>query len=250
MPKWKVTLEYDGTRFCGWQSQPSGKGVQNLVEKAIAAIDGEHRKTSVAGRTDAGVHASGQVFSVTLEKDWTPYRLMNALNFHFRKSGQVAAINAELMADDFDARFSAKGRKYLYVIQNRKQPLALMRGKVWHVPYDLDLELMQEAAKILIGKHDFTTFRDTNCQAKSPIKTIDIFDIQKVQTPYGEQIHCVLEAQSFLHSQVRSMVGSVVDVGRGRWNIADLQKALDAKTRNACGKVAKPDGLYLTGVVY
>lgn len=250
LAKWKIILEYDGSKFCGWQAQPNGKGVQNLVEFALEKIDGGHRKTSVAGRTDAGVHASGQVFSANLEKPWEPHRLLSALNFYFRKSDRVAAIDAQIMPDDFDARFSAKGRKYLYIIQNRKPPLALFRNKVWHVPFELDIELMQTASKILIGKHDFTTFRDTQCQAKSPVKTIDIFDIKKVQTPFGEQIYCTLEAQSFLHSQVRSMVGSVADVGRGRWSIEDLQNALDAKTRDACGKVAKPDGLYLTGVVY
>lgn len=250
MPKWKITLEYDGSGFCGWQSQPNGKGVQNLVETALAAADGGHRKTSVAGRTDAGVHATGQICSVELEKDWSAHRLISALNFYFRKSSKVAALKAELMPDNFDARFSAKGRKYLFIIQNRKPPLALMRGRVWHVPFDLNLEQMQIAAQKLTGNHDFTTFRDTQCQAKSPMKTIDVFDIAKVQTPYGEQIHCWLEAQSFLHSQVRSMVGSVVDVGRGHWSQEELVAALNAKSRDACGKVAKPDGLYLAEVVY
>lgn len=250
LPKWKITLEYDGSAFCGWQSQPNGKGVQNLVEYAIAQIDGGKRNVSVAGRTDAGVHALGQVCSVMLEKDWKPHRLLSALNSFFREDGNVSAIKAELMPDDFDARFSAKGRKYLYIIQNRKPPLSVTKGRAWHVVFDLDLAKMRAAARELIGTHDFTTFRDVQCQAKSPIKTLDVFDIAIVQTPFGEQIHCTFEAPSFLHRQVRSMVGSIYDVGRGRWEVADLVAALNARDRDKCGRVAPPEGLYLTKVEY
>lgn len=250
LPKWKITLEYDGSAFCGWQSQPNGNGVQNLVEHAIAQIDGGKRSVSVAGRTDAGVHALGQVCSATLEKDWKPHRLLSGLNSFFRKEGKVSAIRAELMPDDFDARFSAKARKYLYIIQNRKPPLSVTKGRAWHVVFDLDLEKMREAARELIGTHDFTTFRDVQCQAKSPIKTLDVFDIANVQTPNGEQIHCTFEAPSFLHRQVRSMVGSVYDVGRGRWEVGDLVVALKSRDRDKCGRVAPPEGLYLTKVEY
>jgi tRNA pseudouridine38-40 synthase len=250
LAKWKITLEYDGSGFCGWQSQPNGKGVQNLVEHAISKIDGGHRNVAVAGRTDAGVHALGQVCSVNLEKDWKPYRLLSALNSFFRQDGMTSAIHAELMPDDFDARFSAKGRKYLYIIQNRKPPLSVTKGRAWHVVFDLDLEKMRLAARELIGTHDFTTFRDVQCQAKSPIKTLDVFDITQMQTPFGEQIHCNFEAPSFLHRQVRSMVGSIYDVGRGRWEVADLRAALVACDRDRCGRVAPPDGLYLKAVEY
>jgi tRNA pseudouridine38-40 synthase len=185
-----------------------------------------------------------------LTKDWQPLRLLSALNSFFRDDGKVSAIKAELMADDFDARFSAKGRKYLYIIQNRKPPLSVTKGRAWHVVFALDLDKMRLAANELIGTHDFTTFRDVQCQAKSPIKTLDVFDIAVVQTTFGEQIHCKFEAPSFLHRQVRSMIGSIYDVGRGRWEIADLKAALIAKDRDRCGRVAPPEGLYLTEVVY
>lgn len=248
--KWKLTVEYNGSAFCGWQSQPEKCGVQDAVEAAIEKIDGSFKRVSVAGRTDAGVHATGQVISVELTKDWVDFRLIEAINAQLRRLGRVAIIKAEKVASDFDARFSAKARKYLYIIQNRRPPLTHNYGLAWRYVQNLDIEKMQEGAKILTGLHDFSTFRDAECQAKSPIRTLDIFDINIVQTPFGEQIHCVLEARSFLHRQVRSMVGTLADVGRGAWSLERLESALEAKDRKECGQVAPSDGLFLTGVVY
>lgn len=250
LTKWKFTLEYDGSGFCGWQSQPNGKGVQDAIETAITRIDYNHKRVSVAGRTDAGVHALGQVCSVALEKDWEEWRLIEALNANLRELGKVSILSAEKMPDNFDARFSAKGRRYLYIVQNRRAPLAHFKGLVWRVPYELNIDGMREGASALLGTHDFTTFRDTQCQAKSPIKTLDKFDVFEVETPFGTQIHFELAAISFLHRQVRSMVGTLIDVGRGRFDIDELKRRLEAKSRNECGEVAPPDGLYLTGVEY
>lgn len=250
MANWKLTLEYDGTAFCGWQSQPEKCGVQDAIECAIEKIDGGFKRVSVAGRTDAGVHALGQVCSVKLEKDWQDFRLIEALNAHLRKLGKVAILDAQIMPDDFDARFSATSRHYLYIIQNRRAPTTHLNGLVWQTPFRIDIDLMKEGAQKLIGKHDFTTFRDLQCQAKSPIKTLDCFDIDLVKTIYGEQIHCALSAPSFLHRQVRSMVGTLVDVGRGRFSVDELILRLEAKDRKMCGEVAPSDGLYLTSVGY
>lgn len=250
MTNWKLTLEYDGTAFCGWQSQPEKCGVQDALETAIAKIDGGLKRVSVAGRTDAGVHALGQVSSVRLEKNWQDFRLIEALNAHLRQLGKVAILNAEIMSDDFDARFSATSRHYLYIIQNRRAPATHLKNLVWQTPFRIDIDLMKQGAQKLIGKHDFTTFRDLQCQAKSPIKTLDKFDIDLVQTPFGEQIHCSLSAPSFLHRQVRSMVGTLVDVGRGRFSVDELVERLEACDRKMCGEVAPSDGLYLTRVLY
>lgn len=250
MANWKLTLEYDGTSFCGWQSQPEKCGVQDAIESAIEKIDGGFKRVSVAGRTDAGVHALGQVCSVKLEKDWQDFRLIEALNAHLRKLSKVAILDAQIMDDDFDARFSATSRHYLYIIQNRRAPATHLKNLVWQTPFRIDIDLMKLGSQKLIGKHDFTTFRDLQCQAKSPIKTLDKFDIDLVQTPYGEQIHFTLSAQSFLHRQVRSMVGTLVDVGRGRFSVSELVERLEAKDRKMCGEVAPSDGLYLTRVGY
>ncbi|MBN8646548.1 MAG: tRNA pseudouridine(38-40) synthase TruA [Caulobacterales bacterium] len=250
MTNWKLTLEYDGTAFCGWQSQPEKCGVQDAVESAIEKIDGGFKRVSVAGRTDAGVHALGQVCSVKLEKDWQDFRLIEALNAHLRKLGKVAILDAQIVDDDFDARFSATSRHYLYIIQNRRAPATHLKNLVWQTPFRIDIDLMKQGSQKLIGKHDFTTFRDLQCQAKSPIKTLDKFDIDLVQTSYGEQIHCTLSAQSFLHRQVRSMVGTLVDVGRGRFSVSELVERLEARDRKMCGEVAPSDGLYLTKVGY
>lgn len=250
MTNWKLTLEYDGTTFCGWQSQPEKCGVQDAVESAIDKIDGGFKRVSIAGRTDAGVHALGQVCSVKLDKDWQDFRLIEALNAHLRQLGKVAILDAQIVDDDFDARFSATSRHYLYIIQNRRAPATHLKNLVWQTPFRIDIDLMKEGSQKLIGKHDFTTFRDLQCQAKSPIKTLDKFDIDLVQTPYGEQIHCTLSAQSFLHRQVRSMVGTLVDVGRGRFTVDELVERLNARDRKMCGEVAPSDGLYLTRVGY
>jgi len=250
LTNWKLTLEYDGTAFCGWQSQTEKCGVQDAVESAIEKIDGGFKRVSVAGRTDAGVHALGQVCSVKLEKDWQDFRLIEALNAHLRKLGKVAILDAQIVDDDFDARFSATSRHYLYIIQNRRAPATHLKNLVWQTPFRIDIDLMKQGSQKLIGKHDFTTFRDLQCQAKSPIKTLDKFDIDLVQTSYGEQIHCTLSAQSFLHRQVRSMVGTLVDVGRGRFSVSELVERLEARDRKMCGEVAPSDGLYLTKVGY
>ncbi len=250
MTKWKLTLEYNGGGFCGWQSQPEKCGVQDALETAIFKIDGVETRVSVAGRTDAGVHALGQVASFNAQKDWVDFRLLEALNAHLRNLGAVSVTKAEIMPDDFDARFSAKSREYIYIIQNRRAFLTVNKGLAWRVPMPLDVEKMHEGAQLLVGNHDFSTFRDAECQAKSPVKTLDIFDIKRVQTPYGEQIHCYLKAQSFLHRQVRSMVGTLVEVGRGAWTLDDLVAALEAKDRTKCGQVSPPDGLYLSAVNY
>jgi tRNA pseudouridine38-40 synthase len=250
LTNWKLIVQYDGTSFCGWQSQPENCGVQDAIETAIAKIDGGFKRISVAGRTDAGVHALGQVCSVKLQKNWQDFRLIAALNAHLRKIGKVAIIHAEIVDNDFNARFSAKSRHYLYMIQNQRAPLTHLSGLVWQTPFKIDVDLMKLGAKQLIGQHDFTTFRDLQCQAKSPIKTLDQFDIEIVQTAYGEQIHCILGAQSFLHRQVRSMVGTLVDVGRGRFTIDELVQRLNARDRKMCGEVAPSDGLYLTRVGY
>lgn len=250
MTNWKFTLEYDGTGFCGWQSQPNGQGVQDAIETAIAKIDNGFKRVSVAGRTDAGVHATGQVCTVKLEKNWQDWRLIEAMNACLRELGKVSILRAEIVPDDFDARFSAIGRRYLYIVQNRRAPLTHLKGLAWRVPYNLDIDAMKAGAKILVGTHDFTTFRDMQCQAKSPIKSLEKFEINEVETPFGSQIHFELAAISFLHRQVRSMVGTLIDVGRGRFDNAELERRLDAKDRNECGEVAPPDGLYLTGVEY
>jgi tRNA pseudouridine38-40 synthase len=250
MQRWKLTLEYDGSGFLGWQSQPNGRGVQNIIEAAIKAIDGQDVRIQAAGRTDTGVHATGQVAHADLNKTWQPYQLREALNARMLKLGRVSICEVEPVDDAFHARFSAKGRTYLYRLIDRRAFLTIDKGKIWRVGQNLDIEAMQEAAQILVGTHDFSTFRDGQCQAKSAIKTLDSFEIQRVSGSLGPEIHATLQARSFLHRQVRSMMGSLVEVGRGRWGALDLQGALQAADRSRCGPVAPGDGLYLTGVLY
>jgi tRNA pseudouridine38-40 synthase len=250
MQRWKLTLEYDGGAFLGWQSQPNGRGVQDSVEKAIAAIEGHHIRVHAAGRTDTGVHATGQIIHVDLQKPWREWQLREALNAWLLKIGPVSVLDACPVRDEFHARFSAKGRMYLFRIIDRRPSLTIDKGKIWRVSQELDGQAMHAAAQLLIGTHDFTTFRDGKCQAKSPIKTLDVFDVRRVQGVYGSEIHAKLEARSFLHRQVRSMMGSLAEVGKGRWSAGDLQAALAAADRNQCGPVAPGDGLYLVGVKY
>lgn len=250
MGRYRLILEYDGGPYTGWQSQPDGRGVQDAVERAIARVDGGARRTAVAGRTDAGVHATGQVAHVDLVKPWTGWKLREALNAWLREDGPVSVLAADAAGDDFDARFSALGRTYLYRIAPRRAPLTLEKGRAWRVPFALDLDAMREAARRLTGHHDFTTFRDAECQAKSPMRTLDRFEIREATGPAGDELHGVLEARSFLHRQVRSMMGTLVDVGRGRWTPDDVTAALEARDRARCGEVAPPWGLYLTGVRY
>lgn len=245
MPRYKLTIEYDGTPFCGWQIQDNAPTVQGALEAAVKAMCGEDVRVHGSGRTDAGVHALGQIAHCDIAKPFPPDRLRDGLNAHLRPN-PVAVIAAEIVPDDFEARFSAKKRHYLYRIRNTRANLALDIGRVWRVPRRLDTDAMHEAAQRLIGKHDFTTFRDTDCQAKSPVKTLDQLDVSR----NGDAVSIVTSARSFLHSQVRSMVGSLVWAGEGRWTADDLAAALAARNRAACGPVAPPEGLYLVRVEY
>jgi tRNA pseudouridine38-40 synthase len=245
MPRYKLTLEYDGTPFCGWQYQDNGPSVQGALEAAVKAMTGDHVRVHGAGRTDAGVHALAQVAHIDLLKDYRADRVRDALNAHLRPH-PIGVLSAEIVPDTFEARFSAIRRHYLYRIANRRANLALGVNHAWRVARPLDVAAMHEAAQVLIGKHDFTTFRDTECQAKSPDKTLDVLNVSRE----GDEVHIVTSARSFLHSQVRSMVGSLVWVGHGKWSAKDLRAALDARDRAACGPVAPPDGLYLVRVDY
>ena len=247
MPRYRIDIEYDGRAYAGWQRQAGIHSVQEAIEKAIRAFSGEAVTIRGAGRTDAGVHASGQVVHFDLTREWNPAKLQGALNAHLKLANEaVAALAVTAVGDDFDARFSAKARHYLYVILSRRAPAALMRGNVWHVPRLLDAEAMHEAAQRLIGKHDFTTFRSMQCQSVSPVKTLDRLDVVRD----GELVEIRASARSFLHNQVRSMVGSLKKVGEGAWSADDLEAALKAADRARCGQVAPPDGLYLTRVDY
>jgi len=245
MPRFKLTLEYDGAPFVGWQRQENGASIQETLEAAIFAMTGEEAVAHGAGRTDAGVHAAGQVAHVDLQRDWAPFRLSEGLNAHLVPS-PIAVLKTERVADDFDARRSARARHYLYRVVNRRAPLTFDRGRAWAVKARLDAEAMQEAARALVGRHDFTTFRDAQCQAKSPMRTLDRLDVERK----GEAIVFDVRARSFLHRQVRSMVGSLVDVGTGCWSAADLKAALEAADRSRCGQVAPAWGLYLVRVDY
>jgi tRNA pseudouridine38-40 synthase len=245
MPRYKLTIEYHGGPFVGWQRQENGPSVQGAVEAALRALEPDAPSIAGAGRTDAGVHATGQVAHCDLTRDWEPFRLAEALNWHL-KPAPVAVVMAERVADDFHARFSATGRHYLYRVISRRAPLTIEKGLAWRVPDALDMEAMQAAANLLLGTHDFTTFRSTQCQAKSPVKTLDEFRVERE----GEEIRFHLAARSFLHNQVRSFVGTLKRVGAGKWPVERVAEALAARDRTACGPVAPPDGLYLTEVRY
>jgi tRNA pseudouridine38-40 synthase len=245
MPRYKLTIEYDGTPFIGWQAQDNGVSVQSVLGDAIAAFAGERPAVGGAGRTDAGVHALGQVAHVDFAKDWGDDTVRDALNSHLRPH-PVAVLAAERVANSFDARFSAIKRHYLYRVVNRRADLTLDQNRAWRVPRPLDAGKMHEAAQKLVGKHDFTTFRSTECQTKSPEKTLDRLDV----TRDGDDVRIAASARSFLQHQVRSMVGSLIHVGEGKWSVGDLAAALAARDRAACGQVAPPHGLYLVGVEY
>jgi tRNA pseudouridine38-40 synthase len=245
MPRYKLTIEYDGTPFVGWQIQANGLSVQGVLTDAVAALSGERAGVNGAGRTDAGVHALGQVAHVDLSKAWDTDTVRDALTAHLRPH-PVAVVAAERVPDNFDARFSAVQRHYLYLIVNRRADLTLERGRAWRVGKPLDAKAMHNAALRLVGKHDFSTFRDAECQAKSPLKTLDRLDVHRD----GDNVSIEASARSFLHSQVRSMVGSLVAVGEGRWSGDDLSAALAARDRAACAPVAPPEGLYLVRVDY
>jgi tRNA pseudouridine38-40 synthase len=245
MPRYKLIVEYDGAPFAGWQIQAAALTVQGVLTAAIEALSGEKATVQGAGRTDAGVHARGQVAHVDLARDWDTDTVRDALNAHLRPH-PVAVLSAERVADDFNARMSALQRHYLYRIVNRRPDLAVDAGRAWRVPRPLDAEAMHAAAQTLVGKHDFTTFRSTECQAKSPEKTLDVLAVTRA----GDAVSIAAAARSFLHNQVRSMVGSLVLVGEGKWSVADMSKALAARDRAACGPVAPPEGLYLMRVDY
>ncbi|HEY1223865.1 MAG TPA: tRNA pseudouridine(38-40) synthase TruA [Brevundimonas sp.] len=245
MPRYRLLIEYDGSAYNGFQVQAGQPTVQGALEAAITAFSGESVRIAAAGRTDTGVHATGQVVSVDLEKDWPAATVMNAMNAHMIDEA-VSVLDCVEADPEFHARFSATGRRYLYRILNRPGRPALDRGRVWHVKRPLDAAAMHRAAQALVGLHDFTTFRDVNCQSASPVKTLDVAIVARV----GDEVHLIFEARSFLHRQVRSMTGTLVEVGLGRWSEADVATALEAKDRAACGQVAPSEGLYLTGVEY
>jgi tRNA pseudouridine38-40 synthase len=243
--RYKLTLEYDGAGFVGWQRQANGLSVQQALEEAVERFCGERAIAVGAGRTDAGVHATGQVAHLDLEREVASDTLRDALNFHL-KPLPVSVLSAERPPEGFHARFSARQRRYLYRIVNRRAPLALEAGRAWRVPQPLDAEAMQRAAQHLVGRHDFTSFRASLCQAASPVKTLDRLDVAR----RGEELTIRAEARSFLHHQVRNMVGSVKLVGEGRWSEADIVRALQARDRAAGGPTAPAHGLYLTEVRY
>ncbi len=245
MPRYKLTLEYDGAPFVGWQRQDNGPSVQGALEDALRRLEPDFGAVTGAGRTDAGVHALGQVAHADMARDWDPFRLMEAVNFHL-KPAPVAVLSAEVVDDEFHSRFSAVERRYLYRILVRRAPAVLDRGRVWQVRHELDAEAMRAAAAMLVGRHDFTTFRSTHCQAQSPVKTLDAFDVQEA----GDEIHLHLRARSFLHNQVRSLAGTLERVGAGKWPALRVKQALEARDRAACGPVAPPEGLYLVSVRY
>ena len=250
MPRYRLTLEYDGSVFNGYQAQDGLPTVQGVVEAAILSFCGQAIRLQAAGRTDTGVHATGQVVHADLEKDWPSTTVMNALNAHMAEA-PVSVLACEIgglddRGEEWHARFSARERRYLYRILNRPAPPALDKGRVWHVKKPLDVEAMHAAAQVLVGHHDFTTFRDVNCQSKSPEKTLDVARVTRT----GEEVHLTFSARSFLHRQVRSMTGTLTEAGTGRWTVEDVRAALDARDRAACGPVAPSCGLYLTGVGY
>ncbi len=245
MPRYKIIVEYDGRDFVGWQHQENGLSVQQAIEDAIEKFNSERITVHAAGRTDSGVHAMGQVAHFDLDRNFDSDRVRDAINFYLKPLA-VAVLSAEVVADDFHARFQATSRVYLYRILNRRPPPVLDRGRVWWVPQPLDAGAMNEAAKMLLGKHDFTSFRNTHCQAKSPVKTLDVFEVRRD----GEEIAITAEARSFLHNQVRNMVGTLKLVGIGKWTPENVRSVLEARDRAAAGPLSPPDGLYLMKVRY
>lgn len=249
MPRYALKVEYHGKPFAGWQRQTDQPSVQGAIENALAKLEPRTHFIAAAGRTDAGVHATGQVAHCDMEREWEPFRLSEALNYHL-KPAPVAILACARVADDWHARFWALERQYLFRILTRRAPSAHLGDLVWQVPHDLDMDKMRAGAEFLLGKHDFTTFRSTICQAKSPVKTLDVLNISEVETVAGTEVHFDVRARSFLHNQVRGFVGTLERVGSGSWKPQDVRDALAAKSRPACGPVCPPRGLYLAGVCY
>ncbi|MEB2844770.1 tRNA pseudouridine(38-40) synthase TruA [Rhizobiales bacterium RZME27] len=247
MPRFRMVVEYDGTAYVGWQRQDNGHSVQSAIEKAILKLTGETVSIRGAGRTDSGVHARGQVVHADLSREWLPHKLRNAVNAHLMMANEAVSIVEVMAVDDtFDARFSALKRHYLYRILNRPAPLALEKNRAWWVAKELDHEAMHAAAQMLVGHHDFTTFRSTHCQAKNPVRTLDRLDVTRV----GDLIEIRASAQSFLHNQIRSFAGTLKIAGEGKVTPDDVRKALEARDRRECGPVAPPEGLYFMKVEY
>lgn len=249
MPRYALKIEYNGKPFVGWQRQPDLPSVQALVETALRKLDRAVDTIAAAGRTDAGVHATGQVAHVDMIRNWTPFRLSEAVNYHL-KPAPVAVVAVARVADDWHARFAALERRYVFRLVSRRAPVTLEEGLVWHVRRALDLGAMREGAARLIGRHDFTTFRSTMCQAESPVKTLDHLAIEAIPRSYGTEYRFDVRARSFLHNQVRSLVGTLEHVGAGTMTPDDVTAALAARDRAACGPVCPPHGLYLDHVVY
>ena len=245
MPRYRLTLEYDGAPFVGWQRQDNGASVQSALEDAIEKLSGERVTVTGAGRTDAGVHALGQVAHFDLVKEFEPGKVRDALNYYLRPD-PVVVLDSVAVDGEFHARFSATARHYLFRILNRRSPPALDVGKAWHVSPKLDADAMHAAAKALVGQHDFTTFRAAECQAQSPVKTLDRLDVSR----RADEIHIEASARSFLHHQIRSFTGTLKLVGEGKWTPRDVADALAARDRARCGPVSPPDGLYLVRVDY
>lgn len=254
MPRYKLIIEYDGTPYAGWQRQTDQPTVQEALMNAVFLFSGQRVDVIGAGRTDASVHATAQVAHIEIDMDVEGFKVMQGINYYLFNpppestypTNRIAILDAQRVGDDFHARFSAKRRHYLYRIINRRPRLGLEAGKAWHVIDDLDEKAMQEAAKILVGHHDFSSFRDTRCQSKSAEKTLEIFNV----TRRNNEIHIIASARSFLHHQVRNMVGTLSLVGKGKWSASDVKTALEAKDRRAGGPTCPPEGLYLTGVDY
>jgi len=249
MPRFALRIEYHGQPFRGWQRQADHPSVQGAIEAALARLEPQVPAIAAAGRTDSGVHATGQVAHCDLARDWDPFRLMEALNYHLRPA-PVAILAVAPVPPEFHARFSALERRYTFRIICRRAPPTHLAGLAWHLRHDLDPERMRDAARHLVGRHDFTTFRATMCQAKSPIKTLDALEITQRSHASGQEIRLRFRARSFLHNQVRSMVGTLERAGAGAWTPDDVAAALRARDRASCGPVCPPHGLYLTGVDY
>ncbi|KJZ19229.1 tRNA pseudouridine(38-40) synthase TruA [Loktanella sp. S4079] len=249
MPRYALLVEYDGAPFAGWQRQNDQPSVQGAIEAALTKLEPRAHTIAAAGRTDAGVHATGQVAHCDMEREWDPFRLSEALNFHL-KPNPVAIVNCARVGDAWHARFDATERRYLFRLIARRAPLTFQDGQLWRVNHQLDAQAMQAGADRLIGLHDFTTFRSSICQAKSPVKTLDELTVKEVQHANGTEYQFHVRARSFLHNQVRSFVGTLERVGAGAWTADDVTAALEAKDRAACGPVCPPQGLYLAGVEY